>query len=170
MGGTFDAVGFADGNARAIPTFIAVLGIGDGPVGLDLGTYATQAAGRYGGENPVDRLAVDLFGVLRPGAWVRPDDRQYAMRVLHGLGAELGLGFERDGRSAASGTRFLIHTGLRVDLPLTPGREATEVRLRLATRRGFGLYTPNVYGRSVSDVVSVDDSALEVYAALVVVF
>ena len=139
FGSSFDAVGFDDGNTRAIPAFFSELGIGDGPFGFDLLAFASQAAGRHENQNPVDRLAVDLFGVIRPGAWFRPDDRSYGIRVLHGLGAELGLGFERDGRSAVSGTRFLIHTGARADLPLTPAREPTELRLRLAVRRGIGL-------------------------------
>jgi hypothetical protein len=169
MGSSFDAVGFDDGNARAIPAFFTVLGIGDGLAGLDLLAFASQAAGRHGAQTPVDRLACDLFGVLRPGAPIRPNDRSYAARVLHGLGVELGLGFERDGIGAMSGTRFLIHTGTRVDLPLTPPREPTEVRLRLALRRGFGLYTPRIGGSSAG-AIHVDDSAAEVYGALVVVF
>ncbi len=170
MGGSFDAVGFNDGNVRAIPTFVSVLGIGDGPFGFDLGAYASEAAGRHGNQNPVDRLALDAFGVIRPGAWYRPADVSYPLRLLRGLAAELGLGFERDGRSAKSGTRFVIHAGARADFPLSPAGEPTELRLRLAVRRGIGLYTPTIYGSTVSDVTSVSDSAAELYAALVVVF
>jgi hypothetical protein len=170
MGGTFDAVGFDDKNVRAIPTFVSVLGIGDGPFGLDLGAYASQASGRHGNQNPVDRLALDLFGVVRPGAWYRPADLDYALRVLRGLAAELGLGFERDGRSAVSGTRFVLHVGARADFPITPAREATELRLRIAVRRAIGLYTPKLYGSALSDVTNVSDSAAELYGALVVVF
>jgi len=170
FGSSFDAVGFEDGNTRAVPSFFSELGIGDGPFGFNLLAFASEASGRYEGQNPVDRLAVDLFGVIRPGAWVRPDDRRYGMRVLHGLGAELGLGFERDGRSAISGTRFLIHTGAQVDLPLTPAHEPTELKLRLAVRRGIGLYTPRLSGGRVPGVLEVDDSAAELYAMLVAVF
>jgi hypothetical protein len=170
MGSSFDAVGFDDKSVRAIPTFVSVLGIGDGPFGLDLGAYASEAAGRHGNQNPVDRLALDLFGVVRPGAWYRAADLDYPLRVLRGLAAELGLGFERDGRSAVSGTRFVLHVGARADFPLTPAREATELRLRIAVRRGIGLYTPKLYGSTVSDVTNVSDSAAELYAALVVVF
>jgi hypothetical protein len=169
MGGSFDAVGFADRSARAIPAFFTVLGIGDGPLGLDLWAFASQAAGRHGTQTPVDRLAVDLFGVLRPAGWFRPGDPRYQLRLLHGIGVELGLGFERDGVGAVSGTRFLIHTGARVDVPLTPAREPTEVRLRLAVRRGVGLYTPTLYTGPTGSL-KVDDSAVELYAALVVVF
>ena len=64
----------------------------------------------------------------------------------------------------------MVHTGARADLPLTPPREPTELRLRLAVRRGIGLYTPKIYASTVSDVTSVGDSAAELYAALVVVF
>ena len=42
--------------------------------------------------------------------------------------------------------------------------------MRLAVRRGIGLYTPKIYGSTVSDVTNVSDSAAELYAALVVVF
>lgn len=170
FGSSFDAVGFDDGNTRAIPSFFSELGIGEGKLGFSLLAFASEAAGRHENQNPVDRLAVDVFGVIRPGAWVRPDDRGYGLRVLHGLGAELGLGFERDGRSAISGTRFLIHTGARVDLPLTPAHEPTEVRFRVAVRRGIGLYTPRLSGGRVPGVLEVDDSALELYAMLVSVF
>jgi hypothetical protein len=170
MGSSFDAVGFDDGNTRAIPSFFSELGIGDGPFGFSLLAFASEAAGRHEGQNPVDRLAADLFGVIRPGAWFHPGDRNYGIRLLHGLGAELGLGFERDGRSAISGTRFLIHTGARADLPLTPAREATELRLRLAVRRGIGLYTPRLSGGRVPGVLEVEDSAVELYAMLVAVF
>jgi hypothetical protein len=170
MGASLDAVGFDNKSVRAIPTFVSVLGIGDGAFGLDLGAFATEAAGRHGNQNPVDRLAVDLFGVIRPGAWYRPADDSYQLRVLRGLAAELGLGFERDGRSAVSATRFMLHVGARADFPLTPAREASELRLRIAVRRGIGLYTPKLYGSTVSDVTNVGDSAAELYAALVVVF
>jgi hypothetical protein len=170
MGASLDAVGFNDGNVRAIPGFFTILGIGDGPFGFDIGAFASQAAGRHRNQSPVERLALDAFGVIRPGAWYRPDDPRYGLRVLRGLGAELGLGFERDGRSAVSGTRFLIHTGVRADLPISAAGESTELRLRFAARRGFGLYSPKLYGSSVSDVLSVDDSAVELYGALVVVF
>ena len=80
-----------------------------------------------------------------------------------------GLGLERDGRSAISGTRFLVHLGARVDLPLTPVREASELRLRLAVRRGLGLYKPKLYAHGGTST-SVGDTAAELYAALVVVF
>jgi hypothetical protein len=170
MGSSFDAVGFDDKNVRAIPTFVTVLGIGDGAFGFDLGAYAAEAAGRHGNQNPVDRLALDAFGVIRPGSWYRPTDVNYPLRVLRALAAELGLGFERDGRSAVSGTRFVLHVGARADLPLSPAGEPTELRLRIAVRRGIGLYTPKLYGSTVADVTSVGDTSAELYAALVVVF
>jgi hypothetical protein len=171
MGVSYDSVGFRNGNVHEIPGFFTVLGIGDGLLGFDLSAFA-GSAGREdrATDSPIDRLAVDAFGVFRPGAWVRPADRSYDMRVLHALGAELGLGFERDGRSAISGTRFLIHLGARVDLPLSPASEPTEVRLRLAVRRGIGLYTPELSSRSLPDAIQVGDSAAELYLALVVVF
>ena len=81
---------------EAVPTFVGVLGIGDGLLGLDLGTFATSATrAQRQADSPVDRVAVDLFGVVRPAALHRRDDRSFEMRVLHSLAAELGLGLER---------------------------------------------------------------------------
>jgi hypothetical protein len=171
MGISYDAVGFQDGNTHQIPGFFTVLGIGDGLVGFDLSAFAGSAnREQRATDSPIDRLAVDAFGVFRPGAWVRPNDRSFDMRLLHALAAELGLGFERDGRSAISGTRFLVHLGARADLPLSPASEPTEVRVRLAVRRGIGLYTPELSSRSMPDAIQVGDSAAELYLALVVVF
>ena len=170
LGFSFDSVGFND-NAHALPAFFTVLGIGDGPFGFDLSAFASSARREDRmSSSPLDRLAVDAFGVVRPGIWYRPDDRRFNARVVHSLAAELGLGLERDGRSAISATRFLVHTGARLDLPLSPASEPTEVRLRFAVRRGIGLYTPKLYGTSASDVTNVTDSAAELYVALVVVF
>ena len=91
------------------------------------------------------------------------------MRVLRTLGVELGLGFERDGQSAVSGSRWVVHTGARIEFPLTSG-QAGELRLRLAVRRAFGLYTPELSTKSGSNgPISVGDST-ELYAALAVVF
>jgi hypothetical protein len=171
IGGTFDSVGFNDGNAHLIPAFFTVLGIGDGLMfGGELGAFTSAASGRHPSDSPVDRLGVDAFGVFRPAARYRADDKSYETRVLHTLAGELGLGFERDGRSAHSGTRFVLRTGARIDLPLSPAEEPSEVRLRLAVRRGIGLYTPKVLNLMTGTSTDVGDSAAEVYAAVVIVF
>jgi hypothetical protein len=174
MGATFDAAGFA-GGTHAIPAFFAVGGFGDGLGGFDLGSFASSASGRFHAvvdgvmDSPVDRLALDAFGVIRPAARLAPGDARYGMRVLRTLAGELGLGIERDGREMGSGSRFELHTGARIELPLTRAREASELRLRLALRRAVGLYTPRLAGANSSDVTSVGDTT-EVYAALAVVF
>jgi hypothetical protein len=170
MGASFDSVGIADGH-DAVPTFVGVLGMGDGLLGLNLGAYATSATrAQRQKDSPVDRLAVDLFGVLRPAARYQRDDHSFGMRVLHSLAAELGPGLERAGRSNISGTRFLVHVGATVDLPISTEYEATEVRVRLGVRKNIGLYTPKLYGATASDVTDIRDTALDVYAALAVVF
>jgi hypothetical protein len=169
MGATFDSAGLA-GGTHAIPAFFAVGGFGDGLGGFDLGSFASSASGRFhGDDNPVDRLALDAFGVIRPAARLAPGDRRYRLRVLRTLAGELGLGLERDGRVTGSGSRFELHTGARVELPLTRAGEPSELRLRFAVRRAVGLYTPKLYGASATDVTSVGDTT-EVYAALAVVF
>jgi hypothetical protein len=186
MGATLDSTGFSDG-AHAIPSFFGVGGFGDGLAGFDLGAFASSASGRYvaAQDAPVDRLALDAFGVIRPAARVHRDDRRYGYRVLHTLAAELGLGVERDGRSMVSGTRFVVHTGARVEFPLTPAGLPSELRLRLAMRRAIGLYachatgdttecglrvTPEVaVAQGSTQTTAVGDST-ELYAALAVVF
>jgi hypothetical protein len=164
MGACFDATGFPDGT-HAVPAFFGIGGFGDGLAGFELGAFASSASGRYlmAGYAPIDRLALDAFGVVRPAARVRPDDLRYGSRVLRTIAVELGLGYERDGHTTASGSRVQIHTGARIELPLTPAGQASELRLRLAYRRAIGLYTPQVTGTDVGD-------SNEIYAALAVVF
>jgi hypothetical protein len=174
VGATFDSTGFSDGG-HLIPAFFGVGGFGDGLWGFDLGAFSSSASGRFTSPDqlndaPVDRLALDAFGVIRPAARVRRDDQGYGFRVLHTVAAELGLGVERDGRSMVSGSRFEVHTGGRVELPLTPRDQPSELRLRLAVRHAFGLYTPEVaVAQGSTAVTSVGDST-EFYAALAVVF
>lgn len=169
IGATRDPVGFANGG-HFIPAFFGVGGFGDGLIGFDLGAFSSAASGRFPtSDSPVDRLALDAFGVLRPAARLRPGDQRYRMRVLRTLGVELGLGFERDGQVVISGSRWVIHTGARIEFPLTTG-QAGELRLRLAVRRAFGLYTPELSPPSGSTgTISVGDST-ELYGALAVVF
>ncbi len=169
MGATRDAVGFPDG-AHFIPAFFGVGGFGDGLIGVALGAFSSAASGRFpAADRPVDRLALDAFGVWRPAARLRPGDSRYRLRVLRTLGIELGLGLERDGQVVISGSRWLIHTGARLEFPLTSG-QASELRLRLAVRRAFGLYTPELSTASgAGGAISVGDST-ELYAALAVVF
>jgi hypothetical protein len=157
---------------HAIPAFFGVSGFGDGLAGFELGAFSSAASGRFhaGDDAPVDRLALDAFGVVRPAARVGGDDSGYGVRVLRTLAAEVGLGFERDGRTTGAGTRFQIHTGARVELPLTAAGRPSELRLRLAFRRALGLYTPQLSGGAgTNPVTSVGDSN-EVYTALAVVF
>jgi hypothetical protein len=169
FGATRDPVGFRDGG-HFIPAFFGVGGVGDGLVGFDLGAFSSAASGRFPTtDSPVDRLALDAFGVFRPAVGLHSADQRYRMRVLRTLGVELGLGFERDGQVVISGSRWVIHTGARIELPLTSGQSG-ELRLRLALRRAFGLYTPELSTPSGSNgTISVGDST-ELYVALAVVF
>jgi len=164
-GASFDATGFPNGT-HAIPAFFATGGFGDGPIGFELGAFASSVSGRYQmmpGYAPVDRLGLDAFGVVRPAAQMRPDDARYRYRVLHTLAVEAGLGYERVGYTIASGSRLLIHTGIRVELPLTPAGLPSELRLRLGYRRAMGVYTPHVLGLAVND-------SNELYVALASIF
>ncbi|HVY40164.1 MAG TPA: hypothetical protein VHM31_19630 [Polyangia bacterium] len=171
FGASLDATGFGDGT-HAIPAFFGQGGFGDGVLGFELGAFSTAASGRFHASDaaPIDRLGLDGFFVIRPAAGVGADDVRYGMRVLRILAAEVGLGYERDGRTSGAGSRFQIHTGARIELPLTPAGRSSELRLRLGFRRAIGLYTPQVAGgASGAPVISVRDSN-ELYAALAVVF
>jgi hypothetical protein len=120
-----------------------------------MGVYASSASGRYRVPDlPVDRLALDLMAVLRP--FQRPGqlpDSRYVTRVARASGLELGLGFERDGQATLSGSRFGLHTGLRVELPLTPAGERTGLHVYLAARRLIGFYEPVVGTTTVHNSV-----------------
>jgi hypothetical protein len=167
MGSTFDATGFS-GGTHAVPAFFATGGFGDGLVGVDFEISASSAIGRYRTEDPVDRVALAGFAVVRPAAPLRPSDQRYRMRVLRTAALELGTGLERDGRTLAAGYRGIIHLGARVELPLTPLGGTSELRLRLAAGRNLGLYTPRV--TAASGVTEVGDTAGELCAALLTVF
>jgi hypothetical protein len=169
MGASFDGVGFNDGT-HAIPSFFASGGLGDGLVGAELEAFASSGIGRYRFQSPINRLALNAYGVVRPGARARPGDVGYGWRVLRTVGAEFGLGFERDSKSAVSGSRFVAHLGARVELPLTPPGQPSEVRIRLGVSRGLGLFTPTLYGANATANTDVTDSVAETYGALVVVF
>jgi hypothetical protein len=172
MGATRDATGFPDG-ARLVPAFLAEGGFGDGFLGLDFGAFSSSAFGRYTGPDqfPIDRLALDAFEVLRPAGLYRREDQRYRMRVLHTGAVELGVGLERDGTTTASGTRFVIHTGARIEFPLARRGQPSELRLRLAVRRAFGLYTPIVAAGPPGSTVNIAvGDSIEGFAALAVVF
>jgi len=170
MGATYDSAGLS--SAHAITAFFATGGAGDGLLGVDFQVFASNASGHFHGvtDNPVDRLAFDGFGVFRPAGRFRLDDSRYRMRVLRALGAELGLGLEREERHDGSGNRFTIHLGARVDLPLTRVTDASEVRLRLAVRRDFGLFTPQVFSTTSGQVTPIGDTVVELFGGLAFVF
>jgi hypothetical protein len=166
MGATFESTGLVPARTEPVPAFFATGGVGaDWPVGVELGAYASSASGRFMNEDqPLDRLALAAMGVVRPGAWpLALDDGRYGARCLRALGVELGLGIERDGTTVRAGSRWGLHTGARVELPLGPAGARKELRLRLGARRFQGFYTPQV------GLVTVEN-AFDIYAALVSVF
>jgi hypothetical protein len=170
MGVSFDSAGYGDAGAQPTPAFFGSGGIGDGFLGFDFLGYASSGSGRSTAHDPIDRLGLDLYGVVRPAAELAPEDDRYRYRVLRTVGAELGLGLERAGRTTSAGTRFVVHTGVRVELPITPPGVGGELRIRLGVRRDFGLYTPQIYGATAADVTRVRDTFAEVYTSLVLVF
>jgi hypothetical protein len=169
MGATFDSVGFADGT-HALPAFFATGGAGDGLVGLDFGVFASSAIGRIARTNPVDRQSLSAFATVRPAAPLDQSLDGYAVRVLRTFACEVGMGVERDGRTADSATRFFIHLGARLEFPLTPVDQPSELRIRLGVMRNLGLDSPTLAGATPADVTDVVDTTAETYAALVVLF
>jgi hypothetical protein len=162
-GFTWDGSGFPDGRIERVPAMFATGGFGDDwHVGGELSVFASTAVGRFRGasEAPVDRLAISVVGVLRPLSWkLAADDTRYAARLLRQIGVEAGPGVERDSTTQKAGSRWGLHTGLRLELPLgRPG--PTELRIRLAARYMIGFYTPRV---AMTDV----GNSFESFAALV---
>jgi hypothetical protein len=169
MGASFDSTGFS-GSTETVPAFFASGGVGaDWRVGVELAAFASEASGRFmAPATPIDRLALAAVGVVRPFAWrLAADDPRYRARLARGAAVEVGLGLERDGTTSRAGSRFGLHLGARLDIPLGPAGGTSELRLRLAVRRMEGLYTPQI---SVNEtVLSIGDS-VETYAALVTIF
>jgi hypothetical protein len=64
----------------------------------------------------------------------------------------------------------VIHTGARVELPITPLGGRSELRARFAVRRDFGLYRPTIQGPTAGTTHQIGDTLAELYAALVLVF
>jgi len=97
----------------------------------------STASGRYRAPRPaVDRLAADALVVLRPACHgVPPDVTSWPLACCGTIGVEVGAGYERDGRGAAADHRVGTRIGGRIELPLTPARDPSQLRLRIAARR-----------------------------------
>jgi hypothetical protein len=158
MGTSFESAGLSPARTALVPAFFATGGVGvDWPVGVEAAAFASSSSGRFKApDTPVDRLALALIGVVRPGLW------SFA-RVARTLGLELGLGIERDGTTVRAGSRVALQAGARAEFPLSATPATKELRVRLAARRMQGFYTPRVGTVDVGD-------GLELYVALVSVF
>jgi hypothetical protein len=163
MGVSLDGTGLPE--TKPVPSFFATGGVGDDwPVGVDLAAFASSGVGRYDTGTPIDRLALDAIGVVRPFAWkIAADDRRYRARLARAAGLEVGAAVERDGTTTRAGVRFGLHLGARVEIPLGLPGYASELRVRLAVRRMQGLNDLRVQDVDVTNTV-------EVYGALVSVF
>jgi hypothetical protein len=164
MGASFESAGL--GRTEAVPAFSVTGGVGaDWRVGVELAAFASSATGRFKAPDaPIDRLALSLIGVARPFAWVFPvGDHRYGVRVLRTFGLEAGPGVERDGSTQRAGSRWGLHTGVRLEVPIVPATSPSELRIRIGGRYMYGFYTPRV------GPIEVGNGA-ELYAALVTVF
>jgi hypothetical protein len=162
MGASLDAAGLS--RTRAVPAFFATGGVGaDWPVGAELAAFSSSAQGRFDG-TPIDRLALAAVAVVRPAAWkIARGDPRFHARLLRASAVEVGLGLERDGTTTHAGSRFGLHLGARLEIPLGLAGYASELRLRLAVRRMEGFYTPVVQGVGVGN-------SIELFSGLVTVF
>jgi hypothetical protein len=167
MGASFDDTGLSPARTRAIPSFFAVGGFGDGFIGLDLAVFVSTATGRYNPPDaPFDRQAGEAMLVVRPMCHsVPPDAVRWLPRVARTLGIELGGGFERDGRGQTAEHRFGFRVGGRLELPVTGASDPGQLRVRLAVRRFYGGTVGTTDPNNPAK-----DSALELYGALAVVF
>jgi len=168
MGASIDDTGLRAAGLSAVPSFYATGGFGQGTFGFDLGVFVNSATGRYRTPNlPVDRLGVDAMLVIRPFADFVLGDR-YDRRVLRTLALDVGLGYERDSRISRGPedvSRIGARVGIHADVPLTPARERSELRLRLTVRRLVGLTSP-----TFAEGDAVPDTRFELFGSLVVVF
>jgi hypothetical protein len=168
MGASIDDAGLRAARLSAIPSFYATGGFGQGTFGFDLGVFVNSATGRYRTPNlPVDRLGVDAMLVIRPFADFLFGN-SYDRRVLRTLALDVGLGYERDSRISRGPedvSRVGARVGVHADLPLTPARERSELRLRLTVRRFVGLTSP-----TFAEGDPVPDTRFELFGSLVVVF
>jgi hypothetical protein len=168
MGASIDDAGLRAAGLSAVPSFYATGGFGRGTFGFDLGVFVNSATGRYRTPNlPVDRLGVDTMLVIRPFAdFLR--GHGYDQRVLRALALDVGLGYERDSRITRvpeEVSRVGARVGIHADLPLTPARERSELRLRLTFRRFVGLTSP-----TFPEGDPAPDTRFEVFGSLAVVF
>jgi hypothetical protein len=170
VGASLDDGGFDQAKGAAVPSFFVMGGFGSGTLGVDLGVFASSAAGRYHEPSvmPVDRLGLEGILVVRPLADHWPTDWRYGMRVLRLTAIDVGLGVERASRFVrVPETVYRIGSliGLHFDLPLTPLAASRELRLRLAVRRFYGASQV-----TFPDGEPVINTRGEIFAALAAVF
>jgi hypothetical protein len=166
MGMALETSGFASDRSEPVPAFQAMIGIGDGTLGLVTRLLAVGAAGRFHGSNtPVDRLAVDVLLALRPFARSAPG-ADWPSRLRRSVTFLVGPAVETVTGSARSDRRLGAVVGFHTDLPvvLLHGQAGeADLRIRIGVRRMFGQKA------QVRDVV-VQDTGGEVFGSIVVVF
>jgi hypothetical protein len=170
LGASFDSTGLVDGRTVGIPAFEVLGGIGQSWVGFEARLLSNEAAGRYHAlsngvaDMAIDRLAVDLMVALRPFAsYGRGSADRYGLRVLRSFTLAVGEATERASSGGPPLYRLGAVVGGHLDVPLTPARQASELRLRLSARRMFG-------DRGTLGSQSVSDTKAEVMAGVAVVF
>jgi hypothetical protein len=166
MGATVDDFGFVPARSQPVPSFVAMAGVGAGPIGFDVAVSATTAGGRFRAPDaPIDRIGVDLLLVLRPAAQLWAGSGGFAHRIARSVAAEIGPGLEHAARGiTGSAERFGLRTGVHFDFPLSAMGDPGELRLRLGARRFWGITQAEIGSDTVTD------SQFQAYGALGVVF
>jgi len=178
MGVSRDYEDLERNDLKNVPVFHVMGGFGAGILGVNFAFSSTQALGRSRSPFLVDRLAGEALLVFRPAAVVAPwrDSAHYLARVARAFSAAVGPAYEHVSASRPRGGRFGVRVGGHIDLPLSPAREPSELRLRVGVRRFLGFDRAvlttgaNDPCRPAQSCRRVGDTQLEVLGALAVVF
>ena len=141
-----------------IPSFFFSGGLGAGMWGLELRSFANGASTQQ-----INRVSLELLGVVRPFAPLGRGNDAYPWRVLRTLAVQLGPAAEHVSFSVYEDWRDGAALGGHCDLPIGPPGEAKELRVRLGVRRMLG-------STGTITMMHVGDSALELYAQAAFVF
>ncbi len=176
MGVSRDRSGLVGGRTVAIPAFQVEVGVGDGLLGFEGRLFSNQAAGRYHEKSvpttpgsvvlsdmAVDRQAIDVLLAFRPFASTGSRTTLWLNRVGRAVTFNLGVALETASVGPPSVTRVGPVLGLHFDLPLTSGRDAGDLRIRVGARRMFA-------GQGRAGTVTVSDTQLEAFGGLALVF
>lgn len=162
-----DGTGLSPARTASIPSFAAMLGLGDGLLGFGVGLLTTQALGRFRGQDqPVDRRSVEAIAMVRPFHPWFASNTSWAAGIPRSAVISVGAGYEQVSPGRITASRLGVRIGASMDLPLSSADRGKELRLRFAVRRFLGLTSARFEGQQDD----IRDSQLELLLGLAVVF